>query len=181
MRLAFSSGWSRKRVANSLCAVLCPIALLPTICRLHSKTLQQLAGQALRSRRGPQYGHAHEVVWMFRWATVWQVLVFVMDCDAAAAFDHISHHEIIKATLAMGVLPVLMAACVREYRNSETVVKLGDIVTLGCVAQDQCHKVIHVRLVCLEQHWMWETGILVFCCSQTIAGSSRCHQESFKR
>ena len=48
-----------------------PIAMLPTIYRLYSKTLQQLAGQALRSRRGPQYGHvpgrqAHEVVWVLR-------------------------------------------------------------------------------------------------------------------
>ena len=33
----------------------CPIAMLPAIYRVYSKTLQQLAGQALRSRRGPQY------------------------------------------------------------------------------------------------------------------------------
>ena len=33
-----------------------PIAMLPTIYRLYSKTLQQQAGQALQSRRGPQYG-----------------------------------------------------------------------------------------------------------------------------
>ena len=44
-----------------------PIATLPTSYRLFSTTLQQLAGQALRSRRGPHYGHvpgrqAHEVV-----------------------------------------------------------------------------------------------------------------------
>ena len=59
-----------------------PIAMLPTIYRLHSWTLQQLAGQALRSRRGPQYGHvpgrqAHEVVFMLRrvveQATEWQI------------------------------------------------------------------------------------------------------------
>ena len=48
-----------------------PIAMLPTIYRLSSKTLQQLAGQALQTRRGPQYGHvpgrqAQEVVWMLR-------------------------------------------------------------------------------------------------------------------
>ena len=46
-----------------------PIAMLQTIYRLYSKTLQQLAGQALQSRRGPQSGHvsgqqAHEVVWI---------------------------------------------------------------------------------------------------------------------
>ena len=90
-----------------------PLAMLPTIYRLCSETLQQLAGQALQTRRGPQYGHvpgrqAHEVVWMLRRMVVeqaieWQIPVFVMDCDVAAAFDHVSHHEIIKATLAMSV------------------------------------------------------------------------------
>ena len=49
----------------------------------------------------------------------------------AAAFDHVSHHEIIKATLAMGAPPVLIAGWIREYRNSETIVKLDDIVTPG--------------------------------------------------
>ena len=89
--------------------------------------------------RGPQYGHvpgrqAHEVVWMLRrmveQGTEWQIQIFVMDCDVAAAFDHVSHHEI-KATLAMGVPPVLIAAWIREYRNSETQVKLDDVVTPG--------------------------------------------------
>ena len=36
--------------------------------------------------------------------------------------------KIIKATLAMGVPPVLIAAWIREYRNSETQVKLDGIV-----------------------------------------------------
>ena len=58
-----------------------------------------------------------------------------MDCDVAAAFDHVSHHEIIKATLAMGVPPVLIATWIREYRNSETTVKLDDIVTPGIFAR----------------------------------------------
>ena len=44
---------------------------------------------------------------------------------------HVSHHEIIKATLAMGVPPVLIAAWIREYRNSETQVRLDVIVTRG--------------------------------------------------
>ena len=96
-----------------------PIAMLPTIYRFYSKTLQQTTGQALQTRRGPQYGHvpgrkAHKVVWMLRrmvdHAIEWQHSVFVMDCDVAAAFDHVSHHEIIKTTLAVGVPPVLTAA-----------------------------------------------------------------------
>ena len=78
-------------------------------------------------------------------ATEWQNPVFVVDCDGAAAFYHVSHHEIIKATLAMGVPPVLVAAWIREYRNSETLVKLDGFVTPG-VAQDRCHKVILDRL-----------------------------------
>ena len=117
-----------------------PIAMRPTIHRICSKTLQQLAGDALQSRNGPRFGHvpgrqAHEVVWMLRrmveQATELQIPVFVMHCDLAAAFDHVSHHEIIKATMDMGVPPILIAAWIREYRNSETVVMLDDIVTRG--------------------------------------------------
>ena len=88
-----------------------PIAMRPTTYRLYSKTLQQLPGQVLRSRRGPQYGlvpgrQAHEVVFMLRrvveQATEWQIPVFVVDCDVAAAFDHVSHHEIIKSSVGHG-------------------------------------------------------------------------------
>ena len=50
---------------------------------------------------------------MVEQATEWQIRVFVMDCDVAAAFDHVSHQEIIKATVAMGVPPVLVAAWIR--------------------------------------------------------------------
>ena len=49
----------------------------------------------------------------------------------AAAFDHVSHREIIKANLAMGVPPEVIAVWTKEYRNSETQVMLGDIVTPG--------------------------------------------------
>ena len=95
-----------------------PIAMLPTLFRIYSKTLQQLAVGTLQLRRGPQYGHvpgrqAHEVVWILRrmieQATDWQIPVFVMDCDVAAAFDHVSHHDIVRATMDMGVPPVLIA------------------------------------------------------------------------
>ena len=75
------------------------------------------------------------MLWMLRrvveQAKEWHVLVFVMDCDVAAAFDHVSHHEMLKATLAMGVPPVLSAAWIRNNRNSATLVRLDDIVTLG--------------------------------------------------
>ena len=60
---------------------------------------------------------------MVEQAAEWQIPIFVMDCDVAAAFDHVSHHEIIKTTL--------IAAWIREYRNSETQVKLDDVVTPG--------------------------------------------------
>ena len=65
-----------------------PIAMLPTLYRIYSKPLQQLAGDALQMRRGRQFGHgpgrqAREVVWMLRrmieQAFEWQIPVFVMD------------------------------------------------------------------------------------------------------
>ena len=126
-------------------------------------------------------------------ATEWQIPVFVTDFDVAAALDHVSHREIIKATLAMGAPPVLTASRVREYKKSET---LDDIVTPGirrawsvpqgdpCAADlfgaaldtpaaNFCDMCQHTKMDCF-----WETGILVSCCSRTIAGSSRCRQES---
>ena len=72
-----------------------PIAMLPTMYRLYSKVLLQLAGQAIHTRYGPQYGHvpgrqAHEVVFILRrmveQANGWRIPIFVMDCDVAAAF-----------------------------------------------------------------------------------------------
>ena len=46
-----------------------PIAMLPTMYRLYSKVLQQLAGQAIHTRYSRQYGHvpgrqAREVVFI---------------------------------------------------------------------------------------------------------------------
>ena len=57
--------------------------------------------------------------------------IFVMDCDMAAAFDHVSHHLIIDAMEALNVPPVLVAAWIRVYRSSETRIKLDDIFTPG--------------------------------------------------
>ena len=71
-----------------------PIAMLPTMYRLCSRVLQQLAGQAIHTRYSPQYGHvpgrqAHEVVFiprrMVEQANEWRMPIFVMDCDVAAA------------------------------------------------------------------------------------------------
>ena len=50
----------KKRMASSRCAGFRPIAMLPTIYRLSSKTLQQLAGQTLLGHVPGR--HAHEVV-----------------------------------------------------------------------------------------------------------------------
>ena len=52
-----------------------------------------------------------------------------MDCDVAAAFDHVSHHLIIDAMEALKVPPVLVSARIREY--GETYVKLDDVMTPG--------------------------------------------------
>ena len=66
---------------------------------------------------------------MVEQATEWQIPIFVMDCDVAAAFDHVSHHLIIDAMEALEVPLVLVSAWVREYRRSETYIKLYDIMT----------------------------------------------------
>ena len=47
----------------------------------------------------------------------WQIPILVMDCDVAAAFDHVSHHVIIDAVEALKILPVSVAASIREYRG----------------------------------------------------------------
>ena len=116
------------------------VAMLPTMFRLYSKVLQQLVCQAIHTRYGPQYGHvlgrqAHEVVFILRRkverANEWQILIFVMDFDVAAAFDHVSHHLIIDAMEALKVPAVLLAVWVREYRRSETYTKFDDILTPG--------------------------------------------------
>ena len=95
-----------------------PIAMLPTMYRLYSKVLHQLG------RHSPQYGHvpgrqAHEVVFILR------------RMDVAGAFDHVSHLLIIDAMEALKVPPVLVAAWMREYKGSETYVKLDDAMTPG--------------------------------------------------
>ena len=103
-----------------------PIALLPTMYRLYSKVLQQFADQAIHTRYSPQYGHvpgrqAHEVVFILRrmveQANEWRIQTFVMDCDVAAAFDHVSHHLIVDAVEALKVLPVLVSAWIQRIRR----------------------------------------------------------------
>ena len=112
-----------------------PIAMLPTMYRLYSRVLQQLAGQASHTRYGPQYSHAsgrqaHEVVFILR-RMVEQASEWRIHCDVAAAFDHVSHHLIIDAMESLKVPPVLVAAWIIEYRGSETYIKLDDILTPG--------------------------------------------------
>ena len=89
-----------------------PIAVLPTIFRFYSEILKSLAGPALEWRRGPRYRHvwgrqAHEVIVILRrlveQVTGWQIPIFVMDSDVAAAFDHVSHHVIVNVMDAMKV------------------------------------------------------------------------------
>ena len=115
-----------------------PTTVLQAIVRFNSEILQSLAGPALKSRRCPQYGHfpgrqAHDVVFILRrlvkQATEWQIPIFVTDCDVAAASDHVSHHVIPNAMEAMNVLPLLLAAWLRECKGSDTFIKLDDIMT----------------------------------------------------
>ena len=99
-----------------------------------------MAVQAIHTRYGPQYGHvpgrqAHEVVFILRriveQANEWRIPIFVMDCDVAAASDHVSHHLIFDAMEALNVPPVLVAAWIGKYWSSETHIRLDDILTLG--------------------------------------------------
>ena len=46
---------------------------------------------------------------------------FLMDCDVAAAFDHVSYHVIFGAVSGMEVPPVVAAAWLREDKGSEAV------------------------------------------------------------
>ena len=57
---------------------------------------------------------------------------FVMDCDVAAAFDHVSHQLIVDAMEAMKVRPV--PAWLREHRDQ--------------TRSSRFRKVIHARLTC---------------------------------
>ena len=95
---------SRQRTVSCSCVCFSPDCHPPTIYRLCSKVLQSQAGATLKSRCGSQCGHvqgpqAHEVVFILRrlveQATEWQISFFVIGCDVAAAFDHVSHNFII--------------------------------------------------------------------------------------
>ena len=119
-----------------------PIAMLPTIYRLYSKTLQQLAGQdsaiktrtAVRSR--PWSAGLYEVVWMLRrvveQAIEWQHsgLRDGLRCGSCIRSrltprnhqSNVSHGCPAGADCRLGS---------EKYRNSETLVKLDDIVTPG--------------------------------------------------
>ena len=65
---------------------------------------------------------------MVQQANEWRIPIFVMDCDVAAAFDHVSHHLIIDAMEALKVPPVLVEAWIREWRSPETHIKLDDML-----------------------------------------------------
>ena len=100
--------------------------MLPTMYRLFLKILQQLAAHSMVTSL---------VVRLTRWvfilrrmveqATEWQVPIFVMDCDVAAAFDHVSHHVIIEVVEALTVPSVSVAAWIREYREVRNIRQAG--------------------------------------------------------
>ena len=80
----------------------------------------------IHTRYGPQYSHvpgrqAHEVVFILRrmveQANERRIPIFVMDCDVAAAFDHVSHHLIIDALEALKVPSVLVSSWIRETQG----------------------------------------------------------------
>ena len=127
---------------------------------------------------------------MIEQANEWRIPIFVMDCDVAAAFDHVSHHLIIDGMEALNVPPVLVSAWIRENRGSETYIKLDDILTPGVrrtrsVPQGD----IRVQRICLGLHWIcqrqpfvkgarprsgdcqWVVTMWGYCSAPTTAGS----------
>ena len=103
-----------------------------------------------------------------------------MDCDVAAAFDHVSHHVIIDAMEALKVPPV-SAAWIRAYSRSETFVKLDDITTPGIRRIRsmpifwQQHFVKGARRRSGSYHW---EGDRAFYFSRTTAGLSQFRQRN---
>ena len=159
----------------------------------------------MRTRRSPQYGHvpgcqAHEVASILRrmveQAAEWQIPISVMDCDVAAAFDHVSHHVIIDAMEALKVPPLLVAAWIREYRGPKHSSSWTTSRHQKFVAHDLCHKETRAPLTCLGQHWifqqqhfvkgvrwrsggyLWKRDTWGFYFSRTTAGLSRCRQQN---
>lgn len=65
---------------------------------------------------------------MVEQATAWQIPIFFMDSDFAASSGHFSHYVIFDAIGAMEIPLLLVAAWIREYRGSETFIKLDDIL-----------------------------------------------------
>ena len=60
---------------------------------------------------------------------------------------------IVDATEGTKVFPVLVAARLREYRGSETFIKLDDIMTPVIKRTRSVRKVIFVRVIFLVQFW----------------------------
>ena len=117
-----------------------PIAMLTTMCRLYSKMLQTVGGPgnpyqvrtAVRSCSWPSSpgGGLHPA--QTGGASKRVADTYIRDgLQRCAAFDHVSHHLIVDAMEALKVPPVLVSAWTREYRSSETHIKLDDTFTPG--------------------------------------------------
>ena len=112
-----------------------PIAMLPTIYRIFSKTLQQLAGDTLQTRTGPQFGQvpgrqAHEVVWMLRrmveQATEWKIPIFVINCDVAAAFHHVFHQQSNNGYVCPADFDCRLDQRIQKFRDCSALGRHGD-------------------------------------------------------
>ena len=57
--------------------------------------------------------------------------VFVMDCDVAASFDDVSHHEIVRGAMEIDVPPVWIAVWNRECKKIPRQMNLDDNETPG--------------------------------------------------
>ena len=91
-------------------------------------------------------------------ATERQIRVFVMDCDVAAAFDHVSHHELIKATLGPMGVGCCLDQRIPKLRNTGEAGLYCD--TVDSSHKVGGHKVILARLVYLGRLWSTRRDVL---------------------
>ena len=114
-----------------------PIALLPVLYKLYSRTLLLLTHGQLDIVDAPQFAfranyQPHEVIYILRSliekALEWRIPVFVLDGDIHKAYDFTRHTTVIDALEAKKTPRILTAGWIREFRTCSSVFVLDDHV-----------------------------------------------------
>ena len=115
-----------------------PIATLPVLYKLYSKTMLEMTDGCLDNLEAPQFAfrkqyQAAEIVFILRniveKALEWNIPVFVLDGDLAKAYDYTLHSTVITGLTMKGVPQILISAWVREVRRFGSVFVLDDDVS----------------------------------------------------